>query len=80
MVAKHNDIYPLENELAAIQKIVSNTEKALKLVSDYLADLDTPKGLKVVKEDKKESKEKKDAAVAPAPVAAAGPQKERSTR
>lgn len=62
VMAKHAEIYPHEDELAAIQKIVSNTEKALKLVSDYLADLDTPKDAKV-KEEKKDTpaKDKKEA-------------------
>ncbi|ROT83405.1 Zinc finger RNA-binding protein [Penaeus vannamei] len=32
VLAKHADIYPKEEELGAIQKIVSNTEKALKMV------------------------------------------------
>ncbi|KAF2366065.1 DZF domain [Trinorchestia longiramus] len=60
VISKHADIYPLEDELAAIQKIVSNTEKALKLVSDYLADLDAPKDSKM-KEEKKDAKDKKEA-------------------
>ena len=32
--AKHDSIYPTEEELAAVQKIVTNVEKALKGVSD----------------------------------------------
>lgn len=81
VMAKHAEIYPLEDELGAIQKIVSNTEKALKLVSDYLADLDTPKDAKAVKEDKAETvaadaaaaaaKEKKEAAATAVATAAA---------
>lgn len=35
--ARHNEIYPKEEELQAIQRIVSHTERALKLVSDQLA-------------------------------------------
>lgn len=63
VLTKHADIYPLEDELADVQKIVSNTEKALKLVSDYLADLDAPKDANVkkepvVKEKKEPVKEK----------------------
>ncbi|XP_018010676.1 zinc finger RNA-binding protein isoform X2 [Hyalella azteca] len=46
VMARHADIYPSEEELAATQKIVSTTEKALKLVSDYLANLDAPKDSK----------------------------------
>ena len=63
VLGKHADIYPHEDELAAIQKIVSNTEKALKLVSDYLADLDAPKEAKG-KEEKKEPAAAKDATAA----------------
>ncbi len=37
-MAKHGEIYPEEKELQAIQKIVSNTEKALKYVSDRFAE------------------------------------------
>ncbi len=33
VIAKHKVIYPKEDELQAIQKIVTNTEKALKSVS-----------------------------------------------
>ncbi|OQR70379.1 zinc finger RNA-binding protein-like [Tropilaelaps mercedesae] len=37
ILAKHSKIYPPEEELARIQKIVGHTEKALKGVSDKLA-------------------------------------------
>ncbi|XP_076034745.1 zinc-finger protein 72D isoform X2 [Oratosquilla oratoria] len=57
VIAKHAEIYPKEEELASIQKIVSNTEKALKMVSDYLAEVDAPKDQPKVKEEKKEPKE-----------------------
>lgn len=40
VMAKHSEIYPKENELAAVQRIVSDTEKALKMVSDYLAQIE----------------------------------------
>lgn len=36
--AHHSTIYPKEEELQAVQKIVSHTEKALKYVSDTLAE------------------------------------------
>lgn len=39
-MTKHAEIYPEESELQAIQKIVSNTEKAFKFVSDRLAEED----------------------------------------
>lgn len=37
VVAKHTEIYPKEEELQVIQRIVSHTERALKFVSDALA-------------------------------------------
>ena len=40
-VAKHDAIYPSEEGLEAIQKIVVHTETALKKVSDYLTALET---------------------------------------
>lgn len=41
IMAKHSTIYPVEEELQAVQRIVSHTERALKLVSDSLQDKDT---------------------------------------
>ncbi|XP_078049629.1 zinc-finger protein 72D isoform X2 [Augochlora pura] len=38
VLAHHTNIYPKEQELLAVQKIVSDTEKALKFVSDTLAE------------------------------------------
>lgn len=38
VIAKHTQIYPKEEELNAVQKIITNSEKALKLVSDYLTE------------------------------------------
>uniref|UniRef100_A0A8C6NVF1 Zinc finger RNA-binding protein n=1 Tax=Nothobranchius furzeri TaxID=105023 RepID=A0A8C6NVF1_NOTFU len=40
---KHAIIYPSEDELQSIQKIVSITERALKLVSDIISEQDSPK-------------------------------------
>ncbi|XP_078600594.1 zinc finger RNA-binding protein-like isoform X34 [Branchiostoma floridae x Branchiostoma japonicum] len=40
VMAKHSSIYPNEAELQAVQNIVSASEKALKLVSDFLAESD----------------------------------------
>lgn len=39
-MTKHAAIYPSEDELQSIQKIVSITERALKLVSDIITDQD----------------------------------------
>ncbi|KAK3870153.1 hypothetical protein Pcinc_024583 [Petrolisthes cinctipes] len=61
VLAKHAEIYPKEEELGAIQKIVSNTEKALKMVSDYLAEVDAPKDQHIKPKAKKE-KEKEEVA------------------
>ncbi|XP_037024968.1 zinc finger RNA-binding protein 2 isoform X3 [Bradysia coprophila] len=38
VVAKHAEIYPKEEELQTIQRIVSHAERALKFVSDALTD------------------------------------------
>lgn len=50
-MTKHAAIYPSEDELQSIQKIVSITERALKLVSDIITDQEHDK------EDDKEKKE-----------------------
>ncbi|XP_063225838.1 zinc finger RNA-binding protein isoform X3 [Bacillus rossius redtenbacheri] len=39
VILRHTEIYPKEEELQAVQRIVSHTEKALKFVSDHLADM-----------------------------------------
>ncbi|XP_059845624.1 zinc finger RNA-binding protein isoform X2 [Hypanus sabinus] len=51
VMTKHAAIYPTEEELQAVQKIVSHTERALKLVSDYITEQDKPKNKE---EDKKD--------------------------
>uniref|UniRef100_A0A4W3GN86 Zinc finger RNA-binding protein n=1 Tax=Callorhinchus milii TaxID=7868 RepID=A0A4W3GN86_CALMI len=38
IMTKHSNIYPTEEELQAVQRIVSQTERALKLVSDMIAE------------------------------------------
>lgn len=38
IMAKHSAIYPVEEELQAVQRIVSHSERALKLVSDTLLE------------------------------------------
>ena len=38
VMSKHASIYPNEAELQAVQNIVSACEKALKLVSDFIAE------------------------------------------
>ena len=55
VMAKHSSIYPNEQELQAVQKIVSASEKALKLVSDLIADQDQAAQPK--KEEQEEAKE-----------------------
>ncbi|XP_072289920.1 zinc finger RNA-binding protein [Eucyclogobius newberryi] len=52
VMAKHAVIYPSEEELQSIQKIVSITERALKLVSDIVTEQDTVK-----EEDKDKDKD-----------------------
>ncbi|KAJ3599469.1 hypothetical protein NHX12_033430 [Muraenolepis orangiensis] len=41
-MAKHSTIYPVEEELQAVQRIVSHSERALKLVSDSLLEKEVP--------------------------------------
>ncbi|KAM6921464.1 LOW QUALITY PROTEIN: zinc finger RNA-binding protein [Xenentodon cancila] len=41
IMAKHSTIYPVEEELQAVQRVVSHTERALKLVSDTLLEKET---------------------------------------
>ncbi|XP_013929794.1 PREDICTED: LOW QUALITY PROTEIN: zinc finger RNA-binding protein-like, partial [Thamnophis sirtalis] len=52
VMTKHAAIYPTEEELQAVQKIVSITERALKLVSDNMTD--TEKNKTKEGDDKKE--------------------------
>ena len=61
IMAKHNSIYPTEEELKQVQNIVGTTEKALKLVSDEIAEEDQ----KAIEEESKteENKEKSGEAV-----------------
>ncbi|CAL8254402.1 unnamed protein product [Merluccius merluccius] len=42
IMAKHSTIYPVEEELQAVQTIVSHSERALKLVSDSLLEKEAP--------------------------------------
>ncbi|KAL7391625.1 hypothetical protein ABVT39_011797 [Epinephelus coioides] len=58
VMTKHAAIYPSEDELQSIQKIVSITERALKLVSDIITDQDKAKD-----EDKEEKEPSKDRAL-----------------
>ncbi|XP_051894937.1 zinc finger RNA-binding protein isoform X2 [Pristis pectinata] len=51
VMTKHAAIYPTEEELQAVQKIVSHTERALKLVSDCITEQDKPKNKEDDKKD-----------------------------
>uniref|UniRef100_A0A8K9Y161 Zinc finger RNA-binding protein n=1 Tax=Oncorhynchus mykiss TaxID=8022 RepID=A0A8K9Y161_ONCMY len=42
IMAKHSTVYPVEEELQAVQRIVSHSERALKLVSDSLLEKEPP--------------------------------------
>ena len=53
VMAKHNSIYPTEQELKQVQNIVGTTEKALKLVSDEIAEEDQKATEKESKTDEK---------------------------
>ncbi|XP_045081539.1 LOW QUALITY PROTEIN: zinc finger RNA-binding protein [Coregonus clupeaformis] len=54
VMTKHAAIYPSEDELQTIQKIVSITERALKLVSDIIIDQDKTKETTGEEKDAKE--------------------------
>uniref|UniRef100_A0A8C9YQJ7 Zinc finger RNA-binding protein n=1 Tax=Sander lucioperca TaxID=283035 RepID=A0A8C9YQJ7_SANLU len=49
IMAKHSTIYPVEEELQAVQRIVSHSERALKLVSDSLLEKETPNSGRLLK-------------------------------
>ncbi|XP_037933341.1 zinc finger RNA-binding protein 2-like [Teleopsis dalmanni] len=49
-IARHAEIYPKEEELQTIQRIVSHTERALKFVSDSLAENPDENGISAKKE------------------------------
>ena len=84
-MTKHNEIYPNEAELKQVQNVVGTTEKALKLVSDQIADEDQkereqkePAEVKV-KEEKPEdgdAGENKDSTEVKKPAEKAGPSKD----
>ncbi|KAG8181856.1 hypothetical protein JTE90_004002 [Oedothorax gibbosus] len=62
VMAKHGQIYPKEEELGSVQKIINNLEKALKQVSDHLTEKCEKKDAPVIKiekgtETKSDSKE-----------------------
>lgn len=87
-MAKHNEIYPNEAELKQVQNVVGTTEKALKLVSDQIADEDQkarelkePAEVKVKEEkveegDAGDAAENKDSTEAKKPAEKAGPSKD----
>ena len=56
VMSKHTGIYPTEAELQAVQNIVSTCEKALKLVSDHIADTDAPKPMETADGKKEDIK------------------------
>ncbi|KAH8343485.1 hypothetical protein KR059_011528 [Drosophila kikkawai] len=58
-IARHAEIYPKEEELQTIQRIVSHTERALKLVSDALAEQPNEAGA-AAKKDKTDKPSEKD--------------------
>ncbi|KAH8380266.1 hypothetical protein KR009_009750 [Drosophila setifemur] len=58
-IARHAEIYPKEEELQTIQRIVSHTERALKLVSDSLAEQPNEVG-QAIKKDKTDKPSEKD--------------------
>ncbi|SPP84644.1 zinc finger RNA-binding protein isoform X1 [Drosophila guanche] len=59
-IARHAEIYPKEEELQTIQRIVSHTERALKLVSDALTDQPNDPAAAAAKKDKPDKPSEKD--------------------
>ncbi|XP_037805269.1 zinc finger RNA-binding protein [Lucilia sericata] len=59
-IARHAQIYPKEEELQLIQRIVSHTERALKYVSDSLAENPNDSGPSSAKKEKNDSSAVKD--------------------
>nr|CAH7740301.1 unnamed protein product [Callosobruchus chinensis] len=57
VMARHSEIYPKEEELQSIQRIVSHTERALKSVSDQLAEAKPKEGANDPKLSKPEEKQ-----------------------
>lgn len=57
-MTKHAAIYPSEDELQSIQKIVSITERALKLVSDIITDQDQDQEPEQEQDQEQEDQEK----------------------
>lgn len=55
VLAKHSQIYPVEEEHRAVQNMVTSCEKALKLVCDYIAEVDAPIQIKTEKKDVKKA-------------------------
>jgi len=63
---KHTQIYPTAEDLDAVQRTIGDCEKALKLVSDYLSESETPS----VKVEEGTEKETTDPAAESKPVEA----------
>lgn len=59
-IARHAQIYPKEEELQLIQRIVSHTERALKYVSDSLAENPNDNGPSSAKKEKSDGSAVKD--------------------
>lgn len=59
-IARHAQIYPKEEELQLIQRIVSHTERALKFVSDSLAENPNDSGPSSAKKEKNDGSAVKD--------------------
>lgn len=57
VISRHAEIYPKEEELQAIQRIVSHTERALKLVSDAMTEVKPITETPVKTEEKMEAQQ-----------------------
>lgn len=57
VITRHAEIYPKEDELQSIQRIVSHTERALKLVSDAMTEVKVAVTPEVKTEEKMETQQ-----------------------
>ncbi|PIO64146.1 zinc finger, C2H2 type, partial [Teladorsagia circumcincta] len=62
MKAKHTSIYPNDEQLTVIESLVTETEKALKKVSDYFNERDQPETKPLIKAASEEGEKAKEAA------------------
>jgi len=78
-MSKHSQIYPTEEELKRVQTIVGSTEKALKMVSDNIAEEEKKEKDKAAPAPKEEPMETDDKTKKPKPLMTASASKDDRT-